>query len=191
MDTNPDQKIIEKVVSGDLYAFRELVGKYQQLALRVALRMVGNRMDAEDIVQEAFIRVWKHSASYRKEIKFSTWLCSIVTNRCLDHLKSGQKKREGLTDGWEPYLAVSDGGQADQPLLNEEFHQAVIRMAGVLTPKQRAVFILRDLEELEVDEVCAILSTSAGKVKSNLYYARQKMSALLQDHYGEFKMEKL
>ena len=166
-----------------------LVSNCQRFAFSLALRLVGNRTDAEDILQEVFIRVWKHLPSYRKEVKFTTWLYTIVTNRCLDHLKSRHRKNARLYDGWEDHPGLTDHETTDQQLLHEEFRAVVSAMAEVLTPKQRAVFVLRDLEELPVEEVCIILSMSAGNVKSNLYHARVRMSELIKRYYAEYKIE--
>jgi RNA polymerase sigma-70 factor (ECF subfamily) len=188
MEENPEADIIERAATGDAHAFRLLVEKYQGYAVRLAMRFVGSRFDAEDVVQEVFIRIWKNLHRYRKEVKFSTWLYRIVTNRCLDFLKSSKRRPIHLTDTLEKHQQVIDPGTTRSSYEGKEFVFLVTKMSERLTPKQKAVFILRDLEGLSVKEVCEILSMSTGNVKGNLYHARISMSELMKKCYSENKM---
>src|SRR5690606_35267302 len=125
------------------------------------------------------IRCWKHLSRFRQEIKFSTWLYRITLNGCLDLLKSSSYKRRTAMQSVEnePVIAYS---QTPLTIIQEkEFMDLVLKKSTELTPKQRAVFVLRDLEDMSVDEISIILSMSAGNIKSNLYYARKKMSESL------------
>lgn len=185
MEENPEAEIIGRAATGDTYAFRLLVEKYQGYALRLAMRFVGNRFDAEDIVQEVFIRIWKKLSQYRKEVKFTTWLYTIVTNRCLDFLKSSKRRREHLTDTVEYHLQLADPDTLANVQEDKELISWITKMTDRLTVKQKAVFILRDLEGLSVREVCEILSMSAGNVKGNLYHARIRMAEWMRKYYEE------
>lgn len=183
MTEQVEQEVIQKAMTGNTNAFRVIVDHYQSFAYAVSFRFLGQAEEAEDIVQEAFIRLWKNLHKYRSEVKLSTWLYRIITNLCLDFLKSTYARRQkNHSDVQTEYLLKSQNG-ADAELnareLNEQIHQA----AAELTPKQKAVFILRDLEGLPVEEVCSILSMSTGNVKSNLYYARQQMSERLKKYF--------
>lgn len=193
MEANPvaEAEIVEKAARGDTHAFRLLVEKYQKFAFNLAIRFTGDRSDAEDILQEVFVSVWKNLPAYRTEVKFTTWLYKITTNRCLDFLKSRQKQQARVTDSWDHHAQVTDTRSADRVLEGSEFVSLVAKMSDTLTPKQRAVFILRDLEELPVQEVSDILSMSAGNVKSNLYYARIRMGELIKKYYGDYKKQDL
>jgi RNA polymerase sigma-70 factor, ECF subfamily len=191
MPDYPESEIIRKAVSGDRNAFRSLVEKHQAFVYAVACRFLSTKGDAEDVTQETFIRLWKNISKYRADNKLTTWLYKIVSNLCLDHLKSRRKidSASNALDKHEYTLAAP--AQADDPLLKEEFAKLVTQVSEALTPKQKAVFILRDLEDLEVSEVCEILGMSAGNVKSNLYYARLKISKLLELSYAERKTQTL
>ena len=185
-----DQHIIAKAITGDGPAFRQLVERHQGFVYRLACRFVGTVGDAEDITQEAFIRLWKNLHRYKPEIKVTTWLYKIVTNLCLDFLKSrDNRSSKRMTDIYE-HSGIPSNSTTDQPILTEELLLAVERLTAELGPKQKAVFILRDLEEVEVGEIAQILSMDAGQVKSNLYYARRKIGDLINVYYQTRKAEK-
>lgn len=176
-----DQEIVEKAMDGDRMAFRQLVERHQGFVYRVAYRFVRTSSDAQDITQETFVRLWKHLSRYRKEIRLTTWLYKIVSNLCLDLLKSTHAKHSRQA------LDVTDtdveGAAADEPLLHEELRTAVEKISDTLSPKQKAVFILRDMEDRSVEEIAQILGMSAGQIKSNLYYARKRVSEEITLYY--------
>ncbi len=170
-------------MSGNSKAFQMLVEAHQAFAYRVAYRFVGDAHEAEDIVQEVFVKLWQHLNKYNQEVKLTTWLYRMLANRCLDFLKSARARQlKNQVDIQDSY-AVSASITADETLHNQELMKAIQEAAASLTLKQRTVFILRDLENLPVDEVCEILSMTAGNVKSNLYYARKEMSEKLKVYY--------
>lgn len=187
MSSLPEHEIIKRAVAGDMYAFRQLVEKHQGFAFSLSYRFVGCESDAEDIVQEAFVRLWKNLPRYRYEVKLTTWLYKIIINLCLDFLKSREVKRRKTTENLNNAKEFTDLITPQQELENSELRTAIIRLAEKLTPKQRAVFVLRDLEDLPMQDISDILSMSRGNVKSNLYYARLKMSGLLREYYQEKK----
>lgn len=178
-----DRELVEKAVAGDTHAFRTLVEKHQSFVYGVAYRIVASVADAEDITQEAFIRLWKNLSRYRPEIKLTTWLYKIVTNLCLDFLKSAYNKHARRMDKLEHYTGIPHEVAPDQSVLDEEFRTAVEKLTNDLTPKQKTVFVLRDIEEFPTQEICEILSMSSGTVKSNLYYARKKIGEMLSVFY--------
>jgi RNA polymerase sigma-70 factor, ECF subfamily len=174
---------IRQAARGDRHAFRVLVESQQAFAYAVAFRFVGDAGDAEDIVQEAFVRLWKNLHQYRPEVKLSTWLYRIIANLCLDFLKSRPEKQRRSAVDIDRSHAVTDPNTPESDLHRRELMDAIRAAADELTPVQKAVFILRDLEELSVDEVSDILSMPAGNVKSNLYYARRKVGERLKTWY--------
>jgi RNA polymerase sigma-70 factor (ECF subfamily) len=182
MADQEEHEIIKMAMKGNHDAFRLIVSQNQSLIYSVAYRFLGSAEDAEDVVQEAFIRVWKHLPNFRFDVKLSTWLYRIVVNLCLDVLKSPQRKQQKsnveVNEEWS-----CDNPAADREVHAHELHALIQEAASDLTPKQKAVFILRDLEGLLVEEVCSMLSMSAGNVKSNLYYARQQMGEKLKKYY--------
>ena len=187
MTPTNDQNLVSRAMAGDTQAFRALVEKNQSFVYAVAYRFVNSRTDAEDVSQEAFVRLWKNLGQYRPEVKLTTWLYKIVTNLCLDLLKSRQHKNSLSQRSMDDSLAIADSASADAILLEDELRAIILRSADELTPKQKAVFILRDIEGLSVDEVCSILGMSAGNVKSNLYYARLSVTERIKQFYSERK----
>jgi RNA polymerase sigma-70 factor (ECF subfamily) len=182
MAEQEEREIIRMAIAGNAEAFREIVIQNQSFLYAVAYRFLGKAEDAEDVVQESFIRMWKNLPTYRAEVKLSTWLYRIVVNLCLDMLKSSHRKQQKssveINEEWN-----FSNHAVDHVVHAHELHALIQEAASELTPKQKAVFILRDLEGLLVEEVCEILSMSANNVKSNLYYARQQMGEKLKMYY--------
>jgi RNA polymerase sigma-70 factor (ECF subfamily) len=184
-----EEEMIEKAIAGDRQAFRFLVEKHQGFVYALSYRFVRTTTDAEDITQEAFIRLWKNLPRYRREIKLTTWLYKIAANLCLDCLKSSYSKRSKRTLDLEGNTGALSDSSADQAILEEELRTAMENIAANLSPKQQAVFILRDLEDRTMDEIGRILDMSEGQVKSNLYYARKKVSEDIALHYQTKKVK--
>jgi RNA polymerase sigma-70 factor, ECF subfamily len=169
----PEHELFHRSRNGDTEAFREIVESHQSYAFAVAFRFVGNQADAEDIVQESFINVWKHLSDYDPGKKFTTWLYRIVANRCLDSIKSRGRRKEGISTDSERF----DRGQPleDTDRINDDRERIgmVEALVRELPEKQRLVFILRDLQDLNLRETSQILTMSTASVKSNLFYARK------------------
>jgi RNA polymerase sigma-70 factor (ECF subfamily) len=178
--------LIRKAQEADQHAFRVLVEFHQPFAYSLAHRFTGHEEDAEDLVQEAFIKVWKNLGRYNPEFRFKTWLGKIVTNLCLDYLKSGKRKTASRKSEASDRLVMADPVQHDREMEAEELKNIITQLAQQLTEKQRAVFVLRDLEMLTTEEVGAMLNMASGNLKSNLYYARLKIKEGLQKYYNEF-----
>jgi RNA polymerase sigma-70 factor, ECF subfamily len=182
----PDS-IIRKAMSGDTQAFRAIVEDHQDFVFSVAFHFVNDTRDAEDLAQETFLRLWKNMARYKTDIKLTTWLYKIITNVCLDYLKSREHKRHSMEQGLEKSEHLSAAMQADELVIQDELLSLVVRAADTLTPKQKAVFVLRDLEGLDVSEVVAVLQMPAGNIKSNLCHARKKIGDIIRNYYGQVK----
>jgi RNA polymerase sigma-70 factor (ECF subfamily) len=160
---------------GNQKAFRELVDGHMQYAYSLAIRLLADEDDAKDVVQEAFIRVWKHLLEYDERVKFTTWLYRIVVNLCYDRLKA-RKRKFGIFDRWNEDDTFLDRQSSNDPsvaYVNNETAEMIKRISTSLPFKQRMVFILRDLHEQTVEEVSSILDMSLSSVKTNLCYARR------------------
>jgi RNA polymerase sigma-70 factor, ECF subfamily len=116
MSDRSDQEIVEDARRGNAFAFRHLVEKHQAFVYRLAYRFVGTVGDAEDITQESFIRLWKNLNRYRADVKLTTWLYKIVTNLCMDYLKSSHNRRAKRTIELAAYGVFLN--PADQELIN-------------------------------------------------------------------------
>jgi RNA polymerase sigma-70 factor, ECF subfamily len=176
-------ELIQEAARGSQQAFRAIVEVNQGFVYAVAFRFVNDAHEAEDITQEVFLRLWKNLHTYKPEVKLTTWLYKIVTNRCLDFLKSkhGSQRKNAVDVNKQLHLAAHS--TPERAYQQEELIKIIHAAADELTPRQKAVFILRDLEGLSPEEVSEALSMSAGNVKSNLFHARQKITSKLKTIY--------
>ena len=172
---------IEGSLNGDTSSFKMLVDQYSDYAYRLAFKTLLDKDDAKDVVQESFIRVWKHLGKYRREIKFTTWLYKIVVNICYDKLKSNKRRKAVMdninTDNLENINAVSEN--PEKRMSDNDFAGIISKLAEKLSIKQRMVFVLRDLQNLSIEEVSGILGMSSGSVKTNLFLARKNIAKKL------------
>lgn len=175
--------IIKAAMSGDASAFKAIVEEYQTFAYAVSFRFVGNADDAEDIVQEGFIKLWKNLKAYRQDIKLSTWFYRILVNLCLDFLKSRHGKQRRKFTEIDAAFRIAGNHTPESDYQHHELLKNILACADELTPKQHAVFVLRDLEGLDVSEVEQILSMSSANIKNNLFHARQKVSEKIKAIY--------
>jgi len=173
-----NDNLIIQCREGDTGAFRKLMEKYQTYVFSVAFRFLCNEEDARDIVQETFIRIWKHIGRYNFQQKFTTWLYTITTRLCFDKLRN-RKRQRNLKKIHETEHPES-GPDIEKTFQNREIAILITRFAEELTPKQRMVFILRDLQDLTIQEVSGILNMPVHSVKSNLYYARKNIRTRIE-----------
>lgn len=181
MDPEHERELIRQSQNGNTAAFRALVKSHQVFAYSLAFRFTREEQESEDIVQEAFIKIWKNLSKYNEAYRLKTWLGRVVTNLCLDYLKSARKKYSSQSMIPE----VMNVSNSEQKIESEELKRIVYHLADQLTEKQKAVFLLRDLEMLEPGEVCSILQMADGTMKSNLYYARLKIKEGLKKFYKD------
>lgn len=177
--------LIEACLRNERGAFRELVEDHQKYVFHLAFRVLHDEEDARDVVQETFLRVWRHLSEYDPRTKFTTWLYTIAVNLSYDQLKQKTRRRRWLLrfDGREDGQAERRGDE-EMSIVNRDLAAKIKELADGLPPKQRMVFILRDLQDLSVEEVAEILSMSAGSVRANLCYARQCVRARMQQLEG-------
>jgi len=171
----PVSEIIARCKEGDLDAFRELVEGNQGFAFALAFRLLCNEEDAKDVVQESFVRVWRHLIRYDSGQKFTTWLYRIVVNLCYDRLKARKRRTRIMVsadDESSPGI-VSSSPLLDKELANREIAAIIERLADRLSSKQRMVFVLRDLQDLDMKEIVEVTGMPMGSVKTNLYLARR------------------
>ena len=172
--------LVERCREGDLGAFEELYRTHAGRLYSVAWRMVGNPVDAEDLLQEIFLAAHRKLDSFRGESALGTWLYRLATNLCLDHLRSKATRTSHLTDALddEPGLAdVASRSLADRALTRMDLERALAQLpAGC-----RAAFVLHDVEGLEHREVAEALGIAEGTSKSQVHKARLRLRALLSE----------
>lgn len=184
----PNQKpneLIKMAIAGDIRAFELLIESFQGLVYSIAFRITGNVHESEDIMQETFIRLWKNLEKYNNSLSVKAWVAKIATNLCLDFIKSARHRNEKENESLDiPHHKLTDELNPVLAMESNELHSIILKLANKLTPKQRAVFVLRDLEMMEVTEVCKILDMKETQVKSNLYHARLALRADLLNYYN-------
>jgi RNA polymerase sigma factor (sigma-70 family) len=158
-------------------AFTTLVHRYQERLYWHIRRMVVDHEDANDVLQNTFIKVWKSLATFREESKLYTWLYRIATNETLSWLEQQQRRGSVSMSGREDYLSQRLVAQKgfDANKLEWKLQQAI----QSLPEKQRIVFNLRYYDEMPYDEMSLILETSAGSLKASYHHAVKKVEAFL------------
>lgn len=176
IDVEELNELILKANMGDTKAFEVIVRNYHHFGYAVAFKILYNEEDAKDIVQECFIRIWKHLYEYDKQVKFTTWMYKIVVNLCFDKLNS-HKRRKNIFKNYDDTSAdnVPGGIDLEKELTNKELAAMIKHFSNGLSEKQKTIFILRDMEDLSVKEISEIMNISSGSVKTNLFYARQNI----------------
>ena len=174
--------LIQRSRQNDLEAFRTLVDTHQSFVFSVAFRLLCDEDNAKDAAQETFIRVWKHINRFNVEMRFTTWLYKIVTNICYDQIKSEKRRNNHEMSKIENSVLsnIASGENIETSLINSDMAVFIRFLTNQLTPKQKLVFTLRELEGLEVEEIIEITGLSSEKIKSNLYCARQTIREKLE-----------
>jgi RNA polymerase sigma-70 factor (ECF subfamily) len=186
-----DDELIRAAQKGDRSAFDALVRRYDRSVLRLALHMLGNEQDAQDVNQEAFIKAYRHLANFRFECSFYTWLYRIVTNLCLDQLRRRKSRREDPStvldsNGGEMDLLahLKDDRAAHNPareLERKTMSVAIKEAIDQLTPRERTVFELKHYQGLKLRTIGEMLSTTEETAKNTLFRATRKLRAKLAD----------
>ena len=176
-----DQELARRVLAGQTDDFRVLVDRHQQSIFRFASGLVGNREEAQDVTQEAFLAAFVNLTSYdSSRAAFSTWLFTIARNRCLNLLK---QRRPIALNELDP---IGDVASAD-PIVSQELSQQLDRALAALPVEQRSAFVLAEIEELPYAEIARIERTSLGTVKSRIHRAKQRLQSLLEPVTRESK----
>ncbi|MBQ6465148.1 MAG: sigma-70 family RNA polymerase sigma factor [Oscillospiraceae bacterium] len=188
MTREQEETCIRQILNGDVNAFEGLVTAYEKNAYNLALRMLGDPQDAEDVTQEAFLKAYQSLSSFRLDSRFSVWLYRIVSNLCLDQLRRRQRRPEqSLTvendEGEEAQQDVPDENFSPEALLERKLtREAVRRGLDALPDEQRQILLLRELEGMSYEEIGQALSLEPGTVKSRIFRARKRLCVwLLRD----------
>ncbi len=186
-----DRELVRAAQAGDQSCFRELVARYEAKVYRLALKMVRDAQDAEDVLQETFISVYRHLDTFRGDSEFSTWVYRIATNASLMKLRS-RKPTVSLEDDSAdadddaPPRDLADWSAApDEMLLNSEIRAEMDAALTQLPEILRAVFVLRDIQGLSIEETARVLDISSANVKTRLHRARLALRETLASYFAE------
>ena len=170
-----ESSLVERARGGDTEAFRALVEKYQDRVFALARRMVGDREEAEEVAQDAFLRAWRALPRFRADARFSTWLYRIAYRRGCDAVASLRARRH-RERGLEMAESIADPAPAAGPSGGEELE----RLVASLPEAQRAAITLFYYQDRSLGEVARILGLPEGTVKTHLHRARAALRRALQ-----------
>ena len=185
-----DEQLVRKAQADDERAFGELVHRYESKVYSLALKMLRNPEDAEDVLQDTFLRAYRGIKSFQGHSTFSTWIYRITANSALMRLRKKQLPMVSIDDADERETPINIADWSPSPveqLLSQETQVAMNEAIEALPPEFRQVFVLRDIEELSNAEVADILDLSVAAVKSRLHRARLKVRNRLAAYFSEPK----
>jgi RNA polymerase sigma-70 factor (ECF subfamily) len=174
---SPDDQLVSAALRGDQAAFGELAARHKTRVFGLVSRFAGNGADLEDICQDVFIQAWFNLRQFRRESPFEHWILRIATYKCYDYLRRRKRERVGMSvdalhdSGYQP---AAPGPRASHPHL-ERLHEAIAK----LTPKERLVITLLELEDRSLQEVAELTGWSVGNVKVRAFRARASLHKLL------------
>lgn len=174
-----DAALVMQIQAGQKQAFRELVEKYKKPAYRMALGLVGNRDDALDISQEAFLRVYRSADTYDSSQPFLPWFYTIIANLCRTWLKKRGRTENRMVDVEDPSFLLVDDSNPEQTVIQKETVARLQKALMQLDFKDREIIVLQHFRGLSYDEIAEILEIPKGTVMSRLYYSRKKLAALM------------
>lgn len=189
-----DLALIRRCKRGDDAAFRALMERYQRQVFGVAFAMLEERQEAEDLVQDAFIRVYQGLGGFKGDSSFRTWLFRIVRNLCVDRLRSRRSRGAALGEEQdladvEPELERVDEGRREGPvdaLLRRELGEQILAGLEKLSEAHREILVLREVEGLAYEELAKVLGIPKGTVMSRLHHARARLQRELGTYlHGE------
>jgi RNA polymerase sigma-70 factor (ECF subfamily) len=188
-EAEAERGLIRRAQRGDRAAFDALVRRYDQEVLRMTLRMVRSEVEAQDLYQEVFLKVYRSLGQFRLEARFSTWLYRVVTNVCLDHLRQ-QKTRsevpareteEGELDYAETVADDRPGLNPERALQAREISRRLEEALSRLSPRERVVFELKHCQGMRLRAIGELCGTSEEAAKNSLFRAVQKLREELGD----------
>jgi len=176
---------------GDASAFEELVSRYEKKIFRLTMNITRNREDAEDAMQDAFLKSYAHLKDFQEDSRFYTWLVRIAANEALMRLRKRRPNQFSLDEPIEgdeemmPRELEDWGPSPEQRFAQTEMHEILSEVIDKLEPDFRVVFVLRDVEELSTEETAKTLGISIPAVKSRLLRARLKLRQKLNRHFRQ------
>ena len=181
MTTNDDQ-IINAIKNGDTNAYSKLVDRYKDLVFTLAIRMLKNREEAEEVAQDTFIKVFKSLDNFQGDSKFSTWIYRIAYNTCLDNIKKNKKFINDIAIDEFTVNKLKTIDNALETIISKERSQLIKQCIDRLPEESSALLTLFYFEELSLEEISKIINVEANTVKVRLFRARKKLAVILEQY---------
>lgn len=191
--SDEDRELIQRAQNGDHAAFRSLVERHQRRAVSIAMGLVRNENDAREIVQDAFIRVFKGINAFQGTSSFYTWLYRIVTNLAIDLIRKPGRRDTELNEGRAvneestelPLVSRIDGADPLDVVRRQEIAARLQEALEALPSYHRGAILMREVEGMSYEEIAQAMGVSKGTIMSRLFHARQKLQRALADCYAE------
>jgi RNA polymerase sigma-70 factor (ECF subfamily) len=192
-EAEEDRELILRAQKGDQAAFRRLVERHQRRAFAIAMGLVRDENDARELVQDAFLRVYRNLNSFQGGSSFFTWLYRIVTNLAIDLMRKPGRRDAELVDGQAapdeptefPLVSRIDGADPIDVIRRREIAGRIQAALDALPPYHRGVILMREVEGMSYEEMATAMGVSKGTIMSRLFHARQKLQRALADCYAE------
>lgn len=177
---DPDHRLMNRIAHQDADAFRELITKHLNAGTRIAERMLGNRQDAEDVMQELCMKVWKEAARWQPKAKFSTWFFRVLINACIDY-----KRRQRTPTTIDMDTLCDESPAIDEVLINGQKRERIIEALQLLSDRQRAAMVLTYYEDMSNQQSADLLEIELGAFHQLLFRAKQNIKKRLLDDSKE------
>lgn len=184
----PDAPLVEASRNGDLQAYDELMQRYHGRIYALLYHMTSNKEDAEDLLQEVFLKAYQSLPKFRGQSSFYTWVYRIAVNRAINFVKKRQRKSALSLDhvdlGVErdpAFVEMASGDTPSRQATLSELQEKLNSALQTLSEKHRIVVVMHDIQGIPHNEIAETLNCSPGTVRSRLFYARQQLQAELSD----------
>ncbi|HEX2833496.1 MAG TPA: RNA polymerase sigma factor [Thermoanaerobaculia bacterium] len=180
-----DRQLVQTIRGGDTDAFETLVRRKTSKVYALCYRIIGNSEDAKDISQLVFLKLWENLEKYDPQFAFDTWLYRMVTNVAIDFMRNKQSRENAVNSNLR---LVKTSAEAEQGVVvqRKEIESVFNDIANVLSPKQKTIFVMNQMEDLPSAEIAKILGCRESTVRNHLFNARKLMQAQLAKRYPEY-----
>ena len=180
-----DRQLVETIRNGGADAFEQLVRRKTPKVYSLCYRIIGNAEDAKDISQLVFIKLWENIGKYDPAYTFDTWLYRMVTNVAIDFMRNKQSRENAVNSSLR---LVKTSTEAEQTVVvqRKEIENVFNAVSAVLSPKQKTIFVMREMHDLPSAEIARILGCRESTVRNHLFNARKLMQQQLKKRFPEY-----
>lgn len=180
-----DRLLVEQIRGGDEAAFEQLVRRKTSKVYALCHRVIGNAEDAKDISQLVFLKLWENLDKYDPSYAFDTWLYRLVTNVGIDFMRN-KKSRENAVNSNLRLVKTSSDAEQTVTVQRKEIEAVFQQVSSTLSPKQKTVFVMSEMEDLRSSEIAKILGCRESTVRNHLFNARKLMQQQLRIRFPEY-----
>lgn len=180
-----DRELVQAIRSGDTASFEVLVRRKTSKVYGLCYRVIGNAEDAKDIAQLVFLKLWENLEKYDPQFAFDTWLYRMVTNVAIDFLRSRQSRDAAVNSNLRLVRTATDEQQG-VTLQHKEVERIFSEVSSELSPKQKMIFVMREMEDIPSAEISRILGCRESTVRNHLFNARKTMQQALKRKFPEY-----